>query len=45
MKNHALFVIFEKKTAKFEIDICCKLGGALWVNSMVAVPEIIKASK
>ena len=31
MKYYALFVIFEK-TAKFEIVICCKLGGALTVK-------------
>ena len=30
MKYHVLFVIFEK-AAKFEIVVCCKRGGALWV--------------
>ena len=30
-KYNALFVIFEK-AAKFEIVVCCIIGGALWVN-------------
>ena len=32
MKYHALFVILEK-AAKFEIVVCCKLGGALRVKT------------
>ena len=30
MKYHDLFVIFEKKAAKFEIVVCCKLNVALY---------------
>ena len=31
LMKYALFVIFEK-TAKFEIAVCCKIGGALRVK-------------
>ena len=33
MKYDALFVIFEE-VAKFEIVVCCKLGGALWAKTL-----------
>ena len=36
MIYHALFVIGDK-AAKFEIVICCKIGGALWVNNEIEI--------
>ena len=37
MKYHAVFEIFEKKAAKFEIVVCCKLWATLYGLSLFVV--------